>query len=99
MKLQLKNIKRAKFTSYGVRYQAVLCVNGKPFAEIGDNGNGESVGYFPVDFADDTEFNAQLQNINSWLAANEPSLNGTKPCDIELWCGRAIEQHLNKKAA
>jgi hypothetical protein len=99
VKLELKNIQYAAFASQETNcFKAKLYVDGKPFAEVSNEGHGGSDNVYPIKGAsNDPAFREKLAEIEAQLKAENPDYEafGTKlDFTLESWCARELDTYL-----
>lgn len=99
MNLELKGIKIAKFASQETYcFEAALYLDGKKVAIVSNQGHG---GCDSVHWLD----RSAEKLVNDYMATLPPESStfagaGSLPMDLELWCGKRLEQHeLDKSIA
>lgn len=101
MKLELKNISySARLSEETAAYAAVLYRDGKPVANISNDGHGGPDRQHPI--APNTY--TDLKEIDAWLAANLPPRDLSRfkmppsPMDLESWCSMQLDRHATKQS-
>lgn len=97
MKFELKNISyNAKLSDDSAAYSATLYIDGKKAGEVSNNGNGGCDNQYLEKWVDRAA-------VEAYIKANHPPLEsefGSEPipCDLELLCGRLLDEHILGKA-
>ncbi len=110
MKLELKNIKHASFASEETHcFEAVLYVDGKPFATIGNDGHGgcDHVHPYKLTHRDSAERKAWQDNMDkidvyfASLPKSKLDLGNGQTADIEqsleIWASEQVNEFLAKR--
>jgi hypothetical protein len=94
MKIELKNIKRAAFASQETHcFQAVLYVNGKPFATIRNAGFGGGDDVEPIKGDYTEEFCSVLKEVS----AHVKTICKEEYANLEYWCALQVNDFVLAK--